>query len=322
MTKIATIGCGLIGQGWATVFAQAGFDVVMYDISPEAAEHALSAMEKRVADLVAFDLISPSDAPAILNRLTVVTSLEEALQGVVYIQESGPERIEIKREITERLDALAAPDVPIGSSTSGISASRYCEDIVGRHRCLVVHPINPPHLIPAVEIVPTPWTDDNIMSTTKNLMQTSGRETIVLSKEIDGFVVNRLQGALLEEAFKLVGSGIVSGADLDKAICDGLGLRWSFMGPMQTIHLNAPEGVEQYVERYGTMYRDFGLGSYDEVDWKEVVESALKVQLETLIPVADIPTKQAERDRKLMALLRHKAREQSEHRSGPNTPPE
>ena len=153
-------------------------------------------------------------------------------------------------------------------------------------------------------------------------MQTCGRETIVLSKEIDGFVVNRLQGALLEEAFKLVGSGIVSGADLDKAICDGLGLRWSFMGPMQTIHLNAPEGVEQYVERYGTMYRDFGLGSYDEVDWKEVVESALKVKLETLIPVADIPTKQAERDRKLMALLRHKAREQSEHRSGPNTPPE
>ena len=106
MTKIATIGCGLIGQVWATVFTQAGFDVVMYDISPEAAEHALSAMEKRVADLVAFDLISPSDAPAILNRLTVVTSLEEALQGVVYIQESGPERIEIKREITERLDAL------------------------------------------------------------------------------------------------------------------------------------------------------------------------------------------------------------------------
>ena len=322
MTRIATIGCGLIGQGWATVFAQAGFDVAMYDVSPEAAEHALGAMERRVADLVAFGLIAPSDAPAILNRLTVATSLEEALQDVVYVQESGPERIEVKREITERLDALAAMGVPIGSSTSGIPASRYCEEITGRHRCLVVHPINPPHLIPAVEIVPTPWTDPSIVSKTTELMRACGRETIVLTKEIDGFVVNRLQGALLEEAFKLVGSGIVSAPDLDKAICDGLGLRWSFMGPMQTIHLNAPEGVEQYVDRYGDMYRGFGLGPYDDVDWKEIVATGLKAELETLIPVADIPTKQAERDRKLMALLRHKAREQTEHRSVPNTPQE
>ncbi len=322
MTKIATIGCGLIGQGWATVFAKAGFDVAMYDASPEAAEHALSAMEGRVADLVAFDLVAACDARAILNRITVAPSLEDALEGVVYVQESGPERIEVKREITERLDALAAADVPIGSSTSGISASRYCKDIAGRHRCLVVHPINPPHLIPAVEIVPTPWTDPDIVSKTTELMGACQRETIVLTKEIDGFVVNRLQGALLEEAFKLVGSGIVSASDLDKAICDGLGLRWSFMGPMQTIHLNAPEGVEQYVERYGAMYRGFGLGPYDDVDWKDIVETGLKAQLETLIPVADIPIKQAERDRKLMALLRHKAQEKTEHRFVPNAPQE
>lgn len=186
----------------------------------------------------------------------------------------------------------------------------------------MVHPINPPHLIPAVEIVPTPWTDPDIVSKTTELMRACGRETIVLTKEIDGFVVNRLQGALLEEAFKLVGSGIVSAPDLDKAICDGLGLRWSFMGPMQTIHLNAPEGVEQYVDRYGAMYRGFGLGPYDDVDWKDIVATGLKAELETLIPVADIPTKQAERDRKLMALLRHKAREQTEHRSVPNPPQE
>ena len=221
----------------------------MYDASESAVERAYKSMHNRIADLVEFDLIKASDAQPILNRMSIASSLEEALEGAVYVQENGPEDIDIKREITESLDAIAAAGVPIGSSTSGISASRYCESIAGRHRCLVVHPINPPHLIPAVEIVPTPWTDPNIVDKVKELMNQCHRDTIVLNEEIDGFIVNRLQGALLEEAFKLVGSGIVSGTDLDKAICSGLGLRWSFMGPMKTIHLNAPDGVAQYVER-------------------------------------------------------------------------
>lgn len=307
MTKITAVGCGLIGQGWTTVFAQAGFEVAMYDASTEAAERALKAMKKRVSDLVEFDLVPASEASGILQRITVAPSLEDALKDTVYVQESGPERLEIKREITETLDAIAALDVPIGSSTSGISASRYCKDIAGRNRCLVVHPINPPHLIPAVEIVPTPWTDPEIVSKVTELMHACHRETIVLSEEIDGFVVNRLQGALLEEAFKLVGSGIVSATDLDKAISDGLGLRWSFMGPMQTIHLNAPEGVAQYVERYGEMYRGFGIGGYENINWANIVEKGLKAQCEARIPAEGIPAAQAERDRKLMALLRHKA---------------
>ena len=108
---------------------------------------------------------------------------------------------------------------------------------------MIVHPINPPHLIPAVEIIPSPWTEKSIVTQVDKIMRNCSRETILLNKEINGFVANRLQGALLEEAFRLVGSSLVSAADLDKAIADGLGLRWSFMGPMKTIHLNAPEGV-------------------------------------------------------------------------------
>ena len=308
MAKIAIIGCGLIGQGWAAVFAQAGFDVAMYDTSAEAADRALRAMETRISDLAEFELIAPSDAPDILRRIRVAPSLEDALEGAVYVQENGPEDVDIKREITEKLDAIAGKDVPIASSTSGIAASRYCEGIKGRHRCLVVHPINPPHLIPAVEIVPTPWTGQDIVSAVKDLMIQCRRETIVLKEEIDGFVVNRLQGALLEEAFKLVGSGIVSAGDLDKAICDGLGLRWSFMGPMQTIHLNAPGGIAQYVERYGEMYRGFEIGPYDGVDWARIVDAKLGAEFELKTPVAHIPQAQAGRDRTLMALLRHKAK--------------
>ncbi|PYG33173.1 3-hydroxyacyl-CoA dehydrogenase [Pelagimonas varians] len=306
MEKIAIIGTGLIGQGWAAVFAQAGFEVAMYDSSQKAVERALMAMEKRIADLAEFDLIKLSDAPQVLQRITVADSLEEALDDAIYIQENGPENVDIKKEITLELDAIAADDVPIGSSTSGISASRYCKDIAGRYRCLVVHPINPPHLHPAVEIVPTPWTDQSIVSKVNDVMIKCRRETIVLSEEIDGFVVNRLQGALLEEAFRLVGSGIVSAEDLDKAICDGLGLRWSIMGPMQTIHLNAPGGVTDYVARYGEMYRGFGIGPYDDVDWANIAKEKLGPELSQRTPIAEIPEAQIARDRKLMALLRHK----------------
>jgi L-gulonate 3-dehydrogenase len=306
MSKIAIVGAGLIGQGWAAVFAQAGFNVAMYDVSPDAAEFAMKAMETRIADLVDFDLIPHSDAPQILQRITVASDLEEALDSAIYVQENGPEDVDVKREITRSLDSIAEKNVPIASSTSGISASRYCEHISGRHRCLVVHPINPPHLIPAVEIVPTPWTDKNIVTAVNDLMLRCQRETIVLNEEIDGFVVNRLQGALLEEAFKLIGSGIVSAEDLDKAICDGLGLRWSFMGPMQTIHLNAPGGVEDYVTRYGKMYRNFGIGSYEDIDWTGIAKDKLVADLSQRTPVANIAKAQFERDRKLMALLRHK----------------
>ena len=306
MGKIAAVGCGLIGQSWAVVFARAGYEVAMYDPSTAAAEQALNLVEKKIADLVEFNLLEGAEAVEVLKRVTVASDLENALAGAVYVQESGPERLELKIEITQTLDRLAANDIPIGSSTSGIAASRYCKDIAGRHRCLVVHPINPPHLIPAVEIVPTQWTDQNVIENVDKLMSRCRRETIVLSEEIEGFVVNRLQGALLEEAFKLIGAGIVSAADLDKAVSHGLGLRWSFMGPMRTIHLNAPEGVEQYVDRYGEMYHRFEVGPSDGADWAKVVDEKLKPEMEQAIPLTAISHAQIDRDRKLMALLKHK----------------
>ena len=308
MEKVAVVGAGLIGQGWAAVFAQSGYQVVLHDVSEKALDQALVAMKARIGDMAEYDLIDPAETDAVLDRITASPSLEAALDGAVYVQENGPENVDIKRELTARIDGIATPGVPICSSTSGISASRYCESIPGRSRCLVAHPINPPHLIPAVEIVPTPWTSEDVVTRARDLLIKCKRQTITLSEEIDGFVVNRLQGALLEEAFKLIGSGIVSAEDLDKAICDGLGLRWSFMGPMQTIHLNAPGGVAQYVERYGAMYRGFAVGPQETADWTQVVEGGLANELERKTPIESIAQAQVERDRTLMALLQHKAK--------------
>ena len=306
MQKIAVVGGGLIGQGWAVVFAQAGYTVAIYDPSEDVRKTVRNTIKQRIADMVSAELVPAFLGQKMLEQLTVAHSLEEAVDGVIYVQENGPEQIEIKKKLTAELDAFVSPDVPIGSSTSGISASRYCEELSGRHRCLVVHPINPPHLIPAVEIVPSPWTEKSIVTKVDEIMRNCSRETILLNKEIDGFVVNRLQGALLEEAFRLVGSGIVSAADLDKAIADGLGLRWSFMGPMKTIHLNAPGGVADYVERYARMYQGFDLHADTDNSWHRVTREILTSELETAIPTDDIPAAQAKRDKKLMALIKHK----------------
>lgn len=306
MQKIAVVGGGLIGQGWAVVFAHSGYKVAIYDSSEDVRKTVRNTIKMRIADMVSAELVTAFLGEKMLEQLTVAHSLEEAVDGVIYVQENGPEQIEIKKILTAELDAFVSPDVPIGSSTSGISASRYSEELNGRHRCLVVHPINPPHLIPAVEIVPSPWTEKSIVTKVDEIMRNCSRETILLNKEIDGFVVNRIQGALLEEAFRLVGSGIVSAADLDKAISDGLGLRWSFMGPMKTIHLNAPEGVEDYVERYGGMYQGFDLHADTDNSWHCVTRETLAAELEAAIPIGDIPEAQANRDKKLMALIKHK----------------
>lgn len=306
MKKIAVIGCGLIGQGWAAVFAKAGFKVAMYDPSANAVRTAVDAMEKRISDLLDFGLIADNDKDNILKNIAPVFNIREALDKAIYVQESGPEILETKINITHELDKLTDENVPIGSSTSGISASRYCSSVPGKHRCLVVHPINPPHLHPAVELVPSQWTDQDTLLRVKDIMIQCDRETIVLQKEIDGFVVNRLQGALLEEAFRLIGNGIVSAKDLDKAICDGLGLRWSIMGPMQTIHLNAPGGVTDYVKRYSEMYRNFRSEGTPEVDWHIVADDKIKPEMHKEIPIEQITNAQVKRDRRLMALLRHK----------------
>jgi len=134
-------------------------------------------------------------------------------------------------------------------------ASLFTENLDGRHRCLVAHPVNPPHLVPVVELVGSPWTAPETIARAREIYAAVGQVPIVVRREIEGFVLNRLQGALLAEAFRLVGAGVVSPQDLDKTLHDGLGLRWSFMGPFATIELNAPGGIADYCARYAGFYR-------------------------------------------------------------------
>ena len=172
--------------------------------------------------------------------------------GAVYAQESVFEDLETKISFYKEIDSVIDSNTIVGSSSSSLIASAFTEKLSCSHRCLVVHPVNPPHLIPLVEIVPKPSTNKSVTSSVKGLMLNIGMDPIVLSREIDGFILNRLQGALLNEAFYLLENGIASAEDIDKTLSKGLGRRWAFMGPFETLDLNAPEGIIDYCNRYSS----------------------------------------------------------------------
>ena len=245
--RVAIIGAGLIGRSWAIVFAGGAFDVALYDVGLDIAEKARTLVAQGLSDLAEQGLLD--DPKAAAARVRVAANLVDALDAVDLVQENLPESIETKRSIFSELDRLAAP--VLASSTSTIVASLFTQSLMGRHRCLVAHPVNPPHLIPLVEIVGAPWTAPEIVAKAKAIYQAVGQAPIIVKREIEGFILNRLQAVLLSEAFRLVEDGYVTPQDLDKTLKDGLGLRWSFMGPFETIELNAPGGIPDYCRRYG-----------------------------------------------------------------------
>jgi len=307
MSKIALVGMGLVGRAWAISFARAGHDVVLFDEKPDAVDEALRFADEILPDLSANGLLGGTPQ-AVRARLRRAATLEEALDGASHVQESTPEDVGVKRHIFTLLDALAPAGAVLASSTSAILPSRFTEALPGRGRALVVHPINPPYLIPAVELVPAPWTDASVVERTAALMRSAGHAPIVMKREIDGFVMNRMQGALLEEAFRLVSEGYASIEDIDIGIRDGLALRWSFIGPFETIDLNAPGGVRDYANRYQGIYERIFPTSQWRADWSGPVMDVIEADRRKRLPADGLAKRQAWRDRRLMALAAHKVR--------------
>ncbi len=306
MTKVAVVGAGLIGRAWALSFARAGYDVALTDAAPGQIETAFAFIDRALEELASFNLLNGATPVAVRLRLRAMPDLAAALAGADHVQENTPEDIDTKRKVFAELDRLAPADAVIASSTSALLPSAFTEGLKGRARCLVAHPINPPYLVPAVEIVPAPWTDPAVVERTRGLMAEAGHAPMVLKREIDGFIVNRLQGALLQEAFRLVADGDASVEDVDAAIRDGLALRWSFMGPFETIDLNAPGGVRDYVARYHGIYDKLFEQQTRRADWEGPVIDRIEGERQARLARGDLATRAAWRDRRLMALAAHK----------------
>lgn len=302
--NIAVVGSGLIGQAWAIVFARGGHTVKMWDGDPQAVGNALAVIASQVADLKAAGLID--DPKALIARLSECRTLEEVLAGAGYVQENLPERVEMKKEIFSRMDKIASPTTVLASSTSSIPASAFTEDLPGRARCLIAHPVNPPYLVPVVEICGAPWTDAKVVQQAMDVMQSVGQKPVKIHRELKGFILNRLQGALLREAFRLVEQGYVDAEGLDVTVRDGLGLRWSFMGPFETIDLNAPDGLADYAHRFGGMYQSIAEEQTSTEPWSEALIAKIEGERRKVLPKDQLLARRLWRDRRLMALAAHK----------------
>lgn len=298
---VAVVGTGLVGAGWAIVFARAGHPVRLFDAVPGAAERAVEVIKDRLGGLAEHRLIGDSPE-AILQNVRVATSLESAVEDVAYAQESVFEQAEPKTRVLQALESCLPLKAVVGSSSSGIPASKFSEHSSIRSRVLIVHPLNPPYLIPLVELVPAPWTETSAVDFAEALMHSIGQSPVRLRQEVDGFVLNRLQGALLREAWALFNDGVASAEDIDKTVRDGLGYRWSFMGPFETIDLNAPGGIGDYARRLGPLYQAIDASRLHDEPWSESLIARLESERRSVLPAEQLAARAAWRDRILMTF--------------------
>ncbi len=306
MEKIAIVGAGLVGRAWAIVFARAGYPVMLYDSNPDTILNSLETVESSLKDLEEFALIS--ETPSVIRaRMSVARSLEEVLAGAAYAQESTLENVDIKKQIFADMDAAAAPNTILASSTSTFMTSAFATEVKGRHRCLVAHPVNPPYLIPLVEVSPAAFTAPDVAKRTYDLMEAVGQKPIMMNKETQGFILNRLQWALMAEAYRLVDDGYVGVEDLDKCLKDGLGLRWSFIGPFEVGDLNAPGGIVDYSRRFGPMIYEMDRSEQSNArPWSDELLAKIEKERRQFMQVSDIGARSKWRDRRLMGLMAHK----------------
>ena len=303
--NVAIVGVGLIGRAWAAIFARAGWNVHITDPHAPTLNAAKGLIHNELRALNRHGLADDPDGAA--ARISVASSLADVLTGVEFVQENSPEKIEDKIALFAELDRLAAPETILASSTSAIVASRFTENLKGRARCLVGHPVNPPHLVPLVELCGAPWTSQQTVDRAREIYREIGQVPVTVDREINGFILNRLQGALLAEAFRLVGEGYVSAEDLDHTVKDGLGLRWSFLGPLETIELNAPGGIPDYCARYTGFYKELAAAAAGP----EVYQSPNVDRVIEAWPHQPSPDRIAaltqDRNERLAALAAHKA---------------
>ena len=276
MKNIGVIGGGLIVACWAAIFSKSGFNVFVYDPYPDVFDTYESRVTSFLEELKTID--ETINVEESLNRINANVTIEDLCSNVEYIQESAPEILSVKQELFAKLDNLAPEEVVIGSSSSAMPISSITQNLKGQHRCIITHPANPPHLIPCVEICPGENTSNKTIEKTKEIFTASGATIVNVKKEIDGFILNRLQGALLNEAMRLYSDGYASSDEIDATIRDGLGLRLAFMGPFETIDLNAPGGIKDYISRYGSIFVEMAKNQTKIPDWSE--EAGKKLELE------------------------------------------
>jgi 3-hydroxyacyl-CoA dehydrogenase len=253
--RAAVVGTGVIGRGWIQVFARAGCRTAIYDSDPARSAAALEWLRGDLAQDVADGLMTAAEAEARLALVRRETELGAALAGAEYVQESGPEALAAKQAIFRAMDPLAPPAAILASSTSALDINGIAEGLGGIGRCIMAHPFNPPHLLPAVEVLPAAATRPEAVERTLAVLRAVGQVPVLLRFYVPGFLANRIQAAVVREAIHLAESGVADVDGIDAVLRDGLGLRWAVMGNFGVNNTNADGGIRDYYGRYGQSYR-------------------------------------------------------------------
>lgn len=252
--KVACVGCGLIGQGWATLFAAKGYGVMMQDLSEDGLQKAVEQINSNLKFLADHGFLQKGRSGEASKRIRTTMDLTEAVKNADYVQESVPDDYAAKKSVFREMDSAAASETILASSSSGLLMTEIQKVVTRPQRCVLVHPFLPVHLLPLVEIVGGKQTAPKTVEITYHLMERLGKSPVRLKKEVSGYIVNRLQAAVLREAIDLVATGVASAEDVDRAFCTGMGMRDPFIGPFLRAHL-AGDGIEGFVEYYSESYR-------------------------------------------------------------------
>ncbi|XP_051761588.1 lambda-crystallin homolog isoform X1 [Ctenopharyngodon idella] len=248
---ITVVGSGLIGRSWAMVFLSGGYKVKIYDNKPGQASGAITEIRKQLEELQQAQMLRGNlSAAEQLSLLSSHDDLQQALEGAFFVQECVFEDLEAKQTVFHEVENLVTESVILSSSTSCLMPSNVFSRVQNRTRCIISHPVNPPYYVRLVELVPHPETLPAVIDVAYSLMTDVGQAPVRLKKEIDGFALNRVQYAIIAESWRLVQDGVISVKDIDLVMSEGLGMRYAFIGPIETMHLNAPEGMEDYLQRY------------------------------------------------------------------------
>ena len=252
--RIAVLGSGTIGQSWCALFLAAGHSVVAYDPDP--------AMEERIIAFVhasrpALEKLAYKFAGSV-EQFRFSKSAAEAVEGAQFIQENAPEKKHLKHELFSEIEAHLDSEAVILSSTSGITLEELQVGLSARSRIVIAHPFNPPHLIPLIELLGNNETEQLVMQRVRTFYESLGKIPVELKKSVPGHIANRIQAVVWQEALHLAQQGVASLSDIDKAIANGPGIRWSIYGPNQLFSLAAGDlGLEGFIKHLGPSFQDW-----------------------------------------------------------------
>ncbi|WP_219844824.1 3-hydroxyacyl-CoA dehydrogenase [Microbacterium sp. MYb62] len=299
---VAVIGSGSIGVAFAVVFARAGFEVAVTDVDADALARGRSDLDVRLELLENAGMLG-APRGEVAARVRFGTDVARAVGGAELVQECAPEQKDVKRAVFREVAAAAPAHAVLASSASAILPSEIAielpDDVAAR--VIVGHPGNPPYLLPVIEVVPTPRTSPDALGLARSLYAAAGLRPVTIRREVEGFVFNRLQGALLREAYCLVRDGVVDVDDIDEIVRSGLGRRWSVIGPFETSDLNTRGGIASHAVKMGPAYGRMGAERGQHDPWTPELVEEVEAQRRALLPLEAWEARGRWRDDQLLA---------------------